>query len=189
MARKVRKKSGCCNFSKDIERQVEAFGKKMETLGKDSGRKDELFLRFGISGPIIKTIISTVFLAIGGWVLELLNGVLGSVFIAALSYFVFAYLHWFFLAILVSSYNRYFSKIYSSYWVIYPFGKAVSMTIGLWILIGLLAVVNTVPMNALLNTITTMLYENVTLIFFVLLIGGYVLTLIGRKCCTSRKRR
>jgi uncharacterized membrane protein YeaQ/YmgE (transglycosylase-associated protein family) len=171
-----------------MSRSFRDFGEEMEDLGKRferryGGRRErrkEWWFNFGFVGPLIGSIFSLLFLIIGIWILDLFNSILGSVFVSALTNFIFVNLNWFFAAFLFFGYNNYLSRRYKSYWIISPITGSIGAVIVIWLATVILNLINTVPRSSLIATVSNLLSTNLAEIFVLFLVLGYVVTIIRK---------
>ena len=173
------------DFDKWIEKRAKEFAEEIEDIGKrfeaeidSKARKREKhewkFEPFGPLGPLFGSAAGIIFVAIGIWVLNLINASLGSGFITTVSDFLFSNLHWFFIISLFFNYNDYFKKFSKSYWIVSPIMAGIGITIVAWVLSWAFGVVSNYTDASIFPTLASFLSENLWGIFVVVIILGYM---------------
>jgi len=167
------------DFGEEIGQLGEKFGKHMDQRGK--GYKNWWLSTFGFIGPLVVSIFGIVFLGVGIFALNLINLYLGSTLISAISNFLFTNLYIFFAIFIFSNYRDYFSKRYrETFWIVSPITISISVIIGLWIFGWIINLVNTVPQNQILASISNFLFTNLFPILAVFIVLGYVIVIIRK---------
>ena len=188
--RKVKKKE----FESLIEQRSKEFAEEIEDLGKRFGmhiehetkkwekEQDEWWFRtFGLIGPLIGSIFGIVFLAIGIWILNLINLPLGSGFVLEISNFLFTNIHWFFAAFLFFGYSNYLSRrLPKTYWVVSPIISSTGVVFAIWISSWLLNLINIYANSNIITGVSNFLYLNLWGIFVVFLVLGYAIIFIKK---------
>jgi len=177
---------------KEFAEEMEDFGKRfgiyMEYKGKKWERewKTWWFKTFGFIGPLIGSIFGIICVAVGIFVLNLINLPLGSGFISQVSNFLFTNIHWFFAVFLFFGYSDYFSKRYrKNYWMVSPIISSIGIVIVVWISIWALNLINTYVNSTLITSLSNFLYVNLWGIFVVFLILGYAVVVIKKMIISS----
>ncbi len=168
-------------FAEEEERFGERFGRRFEYGAREWERREWWFRTFGVIGPLIGSIFGIVCLAIGILFLNLVNLVLGSIFISAISGFLLANLGLFFLIFLFFGYSDYLHKLYPrEYWLISPIITGAGVVIALWIIAWILNLINISLGSSTVASIVNFLYINLLGIFIIIVILGYVFAIIAR---------
>jgi len=137
------------------------------------------FRTFGLIGPLIGSIFGLIFLALGIWILNLINLPLGSDFISETSNFLFTNLQWFFAAFLFFGYSNYLSRrLPKTYWIVSPIISSIGVVFAIWISTWVLNLINIYAnSNIIITGVSTFLYLNLWGIFLVL---GYAIIFIKK---------
>jgi hypothetical protein len=173
------------DFDKWIEKRAKEFAEEIEEIGKrfeaeidkkarKHERKEWKFEPFGPLGPLFGSAAGIIFVAIGIWLLNLVNASLGSGFISTVSDFLFSNLHWFFIISLFFNYNDYLKKFSKAYWAISPIMAGIGIVIVAWVLSWAFSVVSNYTDASIFPNLSTFLGENLWGIFVVVLILGYM---------------
>ena len=170
-------------FGKRMDQRAKEFAEEVEDLGERFGKRMEgwWFRTFGFIGPLIGSIFGLICLAVGIWVLNMINLPLRSSFILAVSNFLFTNLHLFFGVFLFFGYSDYFSKRYpKTYWMISPITTSIGIVIVIWISVWILNSINTYIGSSVIESLSNFLYVNVWGIFVLFLVLGYAFAFIKR---------
>lgn len=167
------------------------FGERMKDWGEDFGKRMEKkewthrrswwYVHFGFLGPLIGSIFGLIGIGLAIIVLRLLNIILASSFILAVTNFLFTYFPLLFAISLFYGYNEYFSKrFWKHHWVVAPITTSVSIVIALWFAVWVLSLLNTVPQSHTIASISSFLSVNLFTFFAIFLVAGYLVVLINR---------
>lgn len=170
-------------FGEEVEDLAEKFEKRTE--GRDKEWKKESakwwFGAFGPVGPLIRSIIGILFLAIGILLLNFINMSLNSVFIYVISNFLLSNLYLFFALLLFFGYSDYFSKKFSNvFWVVSPITTAIAIIFILWIAANVLNLINLYISNTLIASVSIFIINNLQGIFMIFLVLGYAIIFIKK---------
>jgi phage shock protein PspC (stress-responsive transcriptional regulator) len=202
MVKKPAKAAGKKIKNKDVlEQRVEHFAEEVEALGKRFGKKMEKrsegwdwFNRtFGIVGPLISSIIGMMVFAVVVWILRLVNLAINNSLIYNIHSFLFTNIGWFFLIFIFFSYSSYFSREYASGYMLFsPIIVSIGITIGFWIAMHAINIVNFYVVNSVLSAIVVYIRANLLWIFGFFVFVGYVVLLakiaLGECCCKAPER-
>jgi uncharacterized membrane protein len=167
--------------AKDFAEEIEEMGRKFEVeidrKSRKHGKEHEWhFGMFGPIGPLFGSAAGILCLAIGIWLLNLINIPLESNFISSISNFLFSNLHWFFLLSLFFGYNDYFSKNFPDrYWLVSPAMTGVGITIVAWILAWAFGLVSDYTDASIFPNLSAFLGENLWSIFALVTVLGYII--------------
>jgi hypothetical protein len=190
--RKPRRTKKEKDFDKWIEKRAREFAEEIEEVGKRfeaeidrKAKKHEKkceckFEMFGPLGPLFGSAAGIIFVAIGIWVLNLVNSSLGSGFISILSDFMFSNLHWFFIISLFFNYNDYFRKFSKLYWAVSPLMASIGIVIVAWVLSWVFGVVSNHTDASVFPSLASFLSENLWGIFVIVLILGYAVVFVTK---------
>ncbi len=168
---------GIEEFGKEAGKLGERFGKHMERRGKEWESSWNRTL--GVTAPFFSSVIGLIVLAIVLWLLNVVNLPLGSVFISGVYSFVLSNLSLFFAFFLFFSYTSYFSKKFKrAYMPISPIVVSVGITIGFWILMWAITIVNASINSVYLSSISLFIQYNLFGIFILFLALGYLVLFI-----------
>lgn len=168
---------GMEEFGDEAGKLGERFGRHMERKGKEWESAWNRTL--GVTGPFFSSIFALICLAVVLWIFNLVNLPLGSVFLTNVYGFVVSNLALFFAFFLFFSYTSYLSKRFRrAYIPISPIVVAIGVTIGFWILMSAINLINISFANAYLNTIALFIQYNLLGIFIVFLLLGYLVLFI-----------
>lgn len=177
---------------KDFAEEMEDFGKRFGIHMEQKGRRwerecrDWWFRTLGFVGPLVGSIFGIICVALGIFVLNLINLPVGSNFISQVSNFLFSNIHWFFAIFLFFGYSDYFSKRYSkTYWMVSPIFSSIGAVIVIWISIWVLNLINAYANSSFIASLSDFLAVNLWGIFIVLLILGYALAFIKKMIISS----
>jgi hypothetical protein len=177
----TKKKQG----KKQIEKRMDDFSEEVseiaQRLGKNTRAKKEDTV--GIIGPIIKTVIGIIFLAILIWLLNALNVYLLSVFVSSLTAFLYANIGLLFIANLLFNYADNFSKDYNFRCLFWPLIASIKAVFILWILTSILLFVGGYTNISVISSMSRFVYNNLFGIFSIALLIGY----IARFACCLRE--
>jgi len=175
-------------FAKHMEKRGKEFGEEVDRLGRKFGehmeRKGKEWENwwqrtFGIVGPFLSGVLGLACLAIVLWILNTVNLPLGNVFISNLSSFLFSNLALFFAFFLFFSYTSYLSRRFRrAYIPISPIVIAIGITIGFWLLMWAINLVNLSLANANLTSISLFIQYNLFGIFLAFMFLGYLVLII-----------
>lgn len=168
---------GVEEFGEEIGKIGDRFGKRMEKRHKEwhRGLESSWNRTFGVTGPFFSSVFGLICLAVVLWIFSFINLPLGSVFLNSVYSFVLSNMPLFFAFFLFFSYTSYISKRFSrSYTSISPVTTAIGLTIGFWIIMSALFLINVSFANAYLNSIATFIQYNLLGIFAFFLVIGYV---------------
>jgi phage shock protein PspC (stress-responsive transcriptional regulator) len=169
---------GIEEFGQEVSNLGERFGKHMEKKGKEMETSWNKTL--GITGPFISSVFGIVMLAILLWIFNLVSVPLGSGFLSSLYSFVFSNLALFFAFFLFFSYTSYMHKRSRRvYMPISPVVTAIGITIGFWILMSALNLINLSFSVVYLTTISQFIQYNLLGIFTIFLLLGYLVLFVG----------
>lgn len=165
------------HFGEEMGRVGEKFGKKMEEKGK--GWESWFHRTFGIVGPLISGVFGIVILYLFIWIVSWVNLYMGFSFIDSMMSFFTANIGFFFLIILFLSYSSYLSKVSPrSYRPFSPIVTAVSIVIGLWILMSVINIANIYMSIPSLSIITYYIEANLIWLFGFFVLIGYIVLLL-----------
>ncbi len=168
---------GMEEFGDEMGKLGERFGRHMERKGKEWESSWNRTL--GVTGPFFSSIFALICLAVVLWIFNLVNLPLGSVFLTNVYGFVVSNLALFFAFFLFFSYTSYFSKRFRRAYVpISPIVVAIGVTIGFWILMSVINLINISFVNAYLTSIALFIQYNLLGIFIVFLLLGYLVLFI-----------
>jgi phage shock protein C len=168
---------GMEEFGEEAGKLGERFGRHMERKGKEWESSWNRTL--GVTGPFFSSIFALICLAVVLWIFNLVNLPLGSMFLTNVYGFVISNLALFFAFFLFFSYTSYFSKKFSrAYMPISPIVVAIGVTIGFWILMSVINLINISFVNAYLTSIALFIQYNLFGIFILFLVLGYVVLFI-----------
>jgi hypothetical protein len=195
-------------FGRKMERVGKKFGTRMEKQGRDFGEEvGELgeefgghmkhkgkvwegeweYRSFGFLGllwPIIGSIFTLIFLAVGIWILNFINLSLKSYFIFQVSSFLFSNLYLFFAFSLFFGYARYFRRRFRSvYWLLSPVVSALMIIFLIWIFIFLLDLMNFYVGSVFIQSIAGFLRANFAGIFILFAVLGYAFEIMKKALC------
>jgi len=126
-------------LGQEMEDTGERFGRHMERHGRrmDKEWKDTCFDTLGFTGPLIRGIISIIFIAFGIWMLNLINAYLSNLFVFLLSSFLSSNIQLFFIASIFFGYCSYFSRRYQKfYYLLSPIVAGAKAVFVLWFLVS-----------------------------------------------------
>lgn len=168
---------GMEEFREEAGKLGERFGKHMERKGKEWESSWNRTL--GVTAPFFSSVIGLIVLAIVLWLLNVVNLPLRSVFVTSVYSFVLSNLALFFAFFLFFSYTSYFSnKFKRAYMPISPIVVAVGITIGFWILMWAIILVNASINSVYLSSISLFIQYNLFGIFILFLALGYLVLFI-----------
>jgi len=187
-------------FGKRLEKGSKNFEEELEQLGRDlkrhmehKGKKIETKCRgiflgtFGIVGPLIGSVFGLVLLALGVWLLELINMNLHNNFILLLTNFLSTNMPWFFGAMLLFSYTRYSSRLYPEiYWIASPLVTSIGLIIFVWIAAWMLNIINVFVGSSLIESASFFLYDNLFKMFILFVVLGYVIMIVWKSIAKER---
>jgi hypothetical protein len=171
------------DFGEELGDLGERFGKRMEHKGKEwEGEwKGWWFRTFGLIGPLIGSIFGIAFIAVGIWLLNVVNLPVKNSFISLLSTFLSANLHWFFVAFLFFGYSDYFSKRFPRiYWMVSPIVTGIGVVVFVWVSLLILDLINIPVHSSLIMLFSNFLYENLLGIFILFVVLGYMIVFIKK---------
>lgn len=174
--------------SRSFEKGMEDFGEEVGKIGDRFGRRMERRHRewhrdwesawnrtFGVTGPFFSSVFGLICLAVVLWIFSFINIPLGSVFLNSVYSFVLSNMPLFFAFFLFFSYTSYASKRFRrSYTSISPVMTAIGITIGFWIIMSALFLINVSFANVYLDSIATFIQYNLLGIFAFFLVIGYI---------------
>lgn len=171
-------------FEKRFEKRMEEFGEEMGQIGlkfgermEHKGRQMENWWRrtFGFVGPFFSSILSVILVAVMIWVLTIVNLPFGSMFISNVGSFVMNNLAVFFAFFLFFSYTSYFHKWHRRAYIPFsPVIVAAGVTIGFWLFMWALNLINLSFSNPVLTSISMLIQSNILGIFITFLFLGYL---------------
>ncbi len=178
-------------FGRRAARWGREFGDEMRDWGEDFGesvRRDENgrcrnawhwhhWTPLGLAGPLIGSVIGLFFVALGLWLLNWLNGSIGSGFLTALIGFLARIFPWIAAAFLLFGYADYFfrhSRLLR--FSLKPVVDALGFTAFVWLASDVLLLANAHAPNAILAGLAGFLHANLAAFFVLLLFLGYVLS-------------
>jgi hypothetical protein len=159
------------DFSEEVGEIAQRFGKNAKTKKEDS---------IGIVGPIIKTVIGIIFLAILIWFLNALNVYLLSVFVSSLTAFLHANIGLLFVANLLFNYADNFSKNHNFRCLVWPFIAGLKTVFILWVITSILIFVGGYSNIGVISSMSRFVYNNLFGIFSIALFIGYIASFV---CC------
>jgi uncharacterized membrane protein len=164
-------------IAEEIEEIGQRFGVEMKRRAKRHEKGHEWkFEIFGPLGPLFGSAAGIIFIAIGIWLLNLVNVPLESSFISTVSNFLYSNLHWFFVVSLFFGYNDYFSKKFSkSYWLVSPIMTGIAIVIVAWILGWVFGIVSNYTDSSIFPQLSAFLGENLWGILVLVVVLGYVI--------------
>jgi hypothetical protein len=181
------------DFERWIEQRAKDFAEEIEDIGKRFGseiekkskrherhRHEWKFEVFGPIGPLFGSAAGIIFIAVGIWLLNLINIPLGSSFISTVSGFLFSNLHWFFIVSLFFGYNNYLKRFSKGYWIIAPLMASIGIVIVAWVLGWAFGVVSNYTEASIFPQLSSVLSENLWGIFVLVLVLGYVIVFIQK---------
>jgi hypothetical protein len=170
-------------FAEEIEDIGERFGRHMDRKSSKWEKRCKYwwFSTLGFIGPLIGSILGIVFIALGIWVLDVINLPLSSSFISSLSSFLYRNLALFFAAFLFFGYSDYFSKRFPrAFWIISPITTALGIVILIWASIFILNLINATLNSSFISSVSNFLHANLSGIFVVAVVLGYIFLFIGK---------
>lgn len=190
----VRRAKPAKSFEKHFETRMEQFGQEMGLAGERFGKRIEKrgfraenwwHQTFGFAGPFLSGILSIILIAVMVWVLNMVNLPFGNVFITNVATFLFFNLPLFFAISLFYSYSSYIKKWFNRVYVpVSPVIVAIGATIGAWLLMWALILINMSISVPYLTVISMFIQANLLGIFIVFLFLGYlgliIWTMTGR---------
>lgn len=188
---KRRKNSKNKGFEKQIEKNAQDFADEISALADKIGIKFEEkniekrdgwgFRVFGLVGPLLGSIVSTMFLVFFAWLISLIGVASGVGFFRTFSSLLSSNIYWFFVLFLFFGYNDYFSKRYrKTYWIVSPFISGASAVFVVWIAVWALNSINIYTNTVFVAFLSNFLYSNMMNIMFAFIILNYVLILIEK---------
>jgi hypothetical protein len=182
------------SFGKRLDRSGRQFAEEIDYIARrfrnhfdDKGKEWEMkykgwwFRSFGFIGPLIGSVLGIIFLAIGILVLNLINASLGNGFIFSLTDFLQGNLHWFFGAFLFFGYSDYFFKRSPGFYrVISPIILGIGVVIVIWIVAGILNLINAYAQSSAIGVVSGFLYSNLFGLFVLFVALGYLVMIIKR---------
>jgi len=168
------------DFSEEVGRIGESFGKGMERMGDDWSRRgcrSHSWFRhtFGILGPLLSSILGIVLLSLLVWVIIPVNAAVQSDMLANIHLFLSGNLGFFFLLMLFFSYASYISECCPrAYFVLSPLITAVSIVIAFWIAAQAISIVNFSLAIPTLSMVSLYIMESIPFLFAVGLLLGLV---------------
>ncbi len=192
--RKSKKTEGKDSFDKRMEDFGEEVGKLGEEFGERFGeafgREMEhrahkfhwwCFSTLGLIGPIIGSLVGTLFLAIVFWIVYGMAALAGVEFIEVFATFLLKNIAVFFLLFLYSGYKDYFSKAFpQAYKPLSPILGAFGLTIVVWILVKAADVSNLSLQNAVLESLVSFFQGKLAWVFLFFTLVGYLLLFVGK---------
>lgn len=161
------------HFGEEMEHVGKKFGKHMERKGKEM--ESWWYKTFGFVGPFFSSILSLVLIVVLVWVLNAVNLPFGNAFISNVSSFIMNNLAVFFAFSLFFSYSSYIHKRHRrAYLPVYPVAVAIGVTIGFWILMWAIKLVNLSFSNQILSNVSLFIQGNLLGIFTLFLFLGYL---------------
>ncbi|VVB59627.1 Uncharacterised protein [uncultured archaeon] len=181
-------------FGEEMDQRGKEFAEEIEQFGGRVGRRFERSARewererhyswsrtFGVMGPLIGSVFGIVCLALGILFLNLVNLALGSIFISAVSGFLFANLGWFFIIFLFFGYSDYLRKLYPrEYWMVSPVIAGAGVVVALWIIAWILNSINISLGSSLIASVVNFLYINLFAIFIIIVVLGYIFAVAAK---------
>lgn len=165
-------------FGQEMGNIGERFGKHVERKGKEIETTWNRTL--GVAGPFLSSIFSVVMLAVLLWIFNFVNVPLGSGFLTALYTFLLSNIALFFAFFLFFSYSSYFHKHFRrAYLPISPIIVAIGITIGFWLLMSALNLINISFASVHLVNIAAFIQFNLFGMFIGFLFLGYLVLLVG----------
>ena len=129
----------------------------------------------GLIGPLIGAAVSLFTTIICLWIVKFANVIFQSEFLSLMVASVDRNIAWFFIAPLVIGYCQHFAKrFYVGYLVCMPIGNATGFTFSMWILAWVLRTIGALANVAFLTQVGSGVRENLSLIFALVLLLGYV---------------
>jgi phage shock protein PspC (stress-responsive transcriptional regulator) len=164
-------------FGEEVGKLGERFGERMEKRGKEW--ESSWNRTFGVAGPFISSIFGLIVLAAVLWIFGLVNLPLGSAFLNSVYDFMFSNLAVFFAFFLFFSYTSYFSKRYrGAYIPVSPIVIALGITIGFWLVMSAIFLINVSLANAYLTQIGLFIQYNLLGIFIAFMLLGYLVIFV-----------
>jgi len=189
--KETRLEKGFEDFGEEMGKLGERIGEAFEKKGRGWERSEERcggwFRRtFGLAGPLLSSILGIVIFSLLIWVIGFVNGIVQTGLLFNIQVFLQANLGLFFLFFLFFSYASYFSKEYkAAYRPVSPVFAAAGFTIGFWMVAKAIAVANISLGLQTLTRIHTYIESSLLMIFWVLLVIGYLVLLARLACCRS----
>ncbi len=174
------------NFGEEVGELGERFGGHMKHKGKMWEREwdDRSFGTFGLLWPIIGSIFTLIFFAVGVWILNFINLSVKSYLIFQVSSFLFSNLYIFFAFSLFFGYARYFRRRFrSAYWLLSPVVSSLMIIFLVWISIFILDLMNFYVESIFIQSIAGFLRANFAGIFFFFAVVGYAFEIMKRALC------
>ena len=176
--------------TRSLERGFEEFGeelegsfKRLEEHGKEweAKAKSCWYRTFGPIGPFVESLIGLFFVFIGILVLEFMNTVLHTAFIANLSFFLHSHLPIFFVLFMFFNYAKYMRMVApKTYYLIKPLTIALGLTVGLWFIAWGLRIVNISVDISIFESISSWILTNLAGLFIAFAVLAYVIMIIIR---------
>lgn len=190
----IRRAKPTKSFEKHFETRMEQFGQEMGLAGERFGKHMEKrgiqaenwwHRTFGFAGPFLSSILSIILIAVMVWVLNMVNLPFGNVFINDVATFLIFNLPLLFAISLFYSYSSYIKKWFNRIYIpMSPVIVAIGATIGAWLLMWALILVNMSISVPFLTTISMFIQANFLGVFIVFLFLGYlgliIWTITGR---------
>lgn len=173
------------DFEKGVEQFAEEMGELGERFGSHCERKGKdmeswSHRTFGLVDPLLSSVLGVILLAVFLWVLNLINIPLGVGLLQNIHAFLAVHIGWFFLLFIFFSYTSYMSKasphVYRS---LSPIFSAAGITVAVWIIASAVKVVNISIGSKTLTSISAFLEGSLGVIFYVLILIGYLILISG----------
>jgi phage shock protein PspC (stress-responsive transcriptional regulator) len=172
-----------------LEKRIDDFGEEVEELGDRFGRKAEklseekrtwLHKTFGILGPLFSSILGLIFLAAFIWLLEAAYNITREAMILGIKAFLSEHMGLIFALFLFFSYSSYFAWAYPrAYRPFSPVVTAASIYVGLWFALQVINVILSHENIEVLGLIAAPLEANLNMIFWAVLLVGYIFYFFG----------
>jgi uncharacterized membrane protein len=147
---------------------------------KKKHKKQKKFKLTGLAAPLISSILGTIILLITAHILYYLSSTLNTDFLQIISQFIINKIHYFFAISLLFNLNEYFQENLSSYKYISPIINAVAATLMVWIFSHIFNTINIYSKLQFLQDISNLLYNNLSIIFIIILALGYISVLLEK---------
>ena len=159
---------------------MDDFSEEVSDLAQKFKKRSKREVSLGIIGPIIKSVIGIIFLAIMIWFLNAFNAYLLSVFVSNLTAFLYKNIGLLFIANLLFNYASNFSKDCKFCCLVSPFIASMKAVFILWIITSILLFVGGYSNLGLISSLARFVYYNLFGIFSIALLIGYIASFV---CC------
>jgi hypothetical protein len=170
---------GSKSFSEGMKRWGEDFGRRMEERNKKM--ESRWISTFGLIGPLLGSIFSIIFIAIGLWILNFINSFVLNVFISMLSSFFFTKIYWFFLASLFFGYCNYLSLRHpKNWWLVSPVVNSLNIVFVIWILASIFNLIGTFTSSIAITSFSNFVLVSLLALLSIFIVIGYVFEIVKK---------